>query len=363
MIYVLSYCRDYFSLALCIAVFFSVTVAADITEPAAQEKPIRALHLVTRLVTDSEMIAIIDKASDNAFNTLILGVAWRGSTKLDSMPWVENNDNTWSKENLKSMVTYAKSKGLDVIPHIPLLTKADKLFLTAHSDKMFNSKTYDPQNKDIYSLIYPIIDEVLEIFEPSAMHIGHDEVVGWTDKHYDKGLLKPGERQLPASLFLSDLLKLHAYLLDRGVVTWIWGDMLIGMKEFSMIQTGVNGNGNGYGKTLRGKVPKDIVIIDWHYISDDRGFPSLAAFLNDGFRTLGATWDDRKTIERFSNYAAEHAAAGMVATTWYYVYEKNLDHVDDIIIKSGNIFKTFFPDVKKASIQTNTINLQGIVNK
>jgi len=75
--------------------------------------------------------------------------------------------------------------------------------------------------------------------------------------------------------------------------------MLIAPDEFPTMSNGgdinlgdINGSSLGYGQVLRRKIPKDIVICDWHY--NIRGkqtdFPTLAAFKSDGFRVLGTTW-------------------------------------------------------------------------
>jgi len=37
-----------------------------------------------------------------------------------------------------------------------------------------------------------------------------------------KKWLNEGEKMLPADLFLQDVLKLHGYLKQRGIETWMW---------------------------------------------------------------------------------------------------------------------------------------------
>lgn len=127
----------------------------------------------------------------------------------------------------------------------------------------------------------------------------------------------------------------------------MWGDMLISPDEFpEMLGRHLHGTLPGYGKAMREKLPKDIVICDWHYFDTQKDFPSLAAFKREGFRVLGATWKKDDTTANFSRYAAAHGADGMIATTWFHVQRKEWDIVDKIIDTSGKIFMKDFPDAK-----------------
>jgi hypothetical protein len=198
----------------------------------------------------------------------------------------------------------------------------------------------------VYTKVFPYLDELIELIQPVAVHIGHDEVVGWNAWHAKKNL-KPGEKMLPSELFLSDVLKIHAYLKKRNVETWMWGDMLISPDEFpNMLSRHLHGSVPDYGKALRDKLPKDIVICDWHYFDDQLDFSSLDIMQKEGFRVVGATWKKEKTTRNFSSYAAQHDAHGMIATTWFHVVLKEWDVVEDIIKFSGEAFSKDFPDAK-----------------
>lgn len=122
---------------------------------------------------------------------------------------------------------------------------------------------------------------------------------------------------LPAELFLQDVTRVHNYLKQRGVATWMWGDMLISPAEFpNMNAVGLDGLVDGYSKDLRSRLPKDIVICDWHYFPD-KEYPSLDAFQHDGFRVIAATWENEEAIGSFTKYAKTHNAYGVMDTIWY----------------------------------------------
>lgn len=280
----------------------------------------------------------MSEAKQLGFNTILLGIPWRGNISLHSTPWIKPAKGVWTRKELVSIVDYARRLGLEVVPNIPLLSHQDLLLSSEYPGLMFNSVTYDPRSPKVYDVVLPILDEMIELIHPKAIHIGHDEVIGWEKSHFRK-ILRPGERMLPADLFLSDVLRLHEFLNKRGVETWMWGDMLISAEEFpTMKVVGLNGVAPGYGKALRDKLPKEIVICDWHYLDDQLEFPSLSVMQKEGFRVIGTTWKKNDTIRHFSRYARQHGAYGMMATTWFHVQRKEWSVVGDILKVSGEAF-------------------------
>jgi hypothetical protein len=211
---------------------------------------------------------------------------------------------------------------------------------------MFNQSTYDPRKVETYVHVFDLLDEIINITHPNAINIGHDEVAGHSPGSRKKWL-KPNDEVLPAELFLQDVVKLHGYLKEKEVETWMWGDMLIAPDEFpTMLKRHMHGTVYGYGKSLRKQLPKDIVICDWHNFDKQSDFPSLGVMRKEGFRVIGATWKKKNTIQNFSHYAGLNDAYGMMATTWFHVQRKEWDVVEDIIKFSGEAFSKDFPDAK-----------------
>ena len=310
--------------------------------------PISAVHIVTRNVTPAAVKAIISKAHALGVDTVILGVCWFGSTKLISMPWV-TDPNAWTPEDIRDVVSYTKSLGMEVVPQIKLLSGADNLFVGARDDLLYNRTTYDPSNEGVYDAVFSILNELIYLFDdPKAFHIGHDEVNGWRQEHYDGERLNEGDSLLPASMFLYDVVRLNDFLTRKGIETWMWGDMLISRDEFPTMKADgalhFNMESNGYGRILRSQIPKNIVICDWHYRDLQADFPSLKAFAEEGFRVLGGTWLVPETIDRFTKYASEHSASGMISCLWYYVQRDDQETIDTILGNSSSAFVEYFED-------------------
>lgn len=96
----------------------------------------------------------------------------------------------------------------------------------------------------------------------------------------------------PADLFLRDVIRIHDYLSGKSVDTWMWADMVLSPAEFPGAPTRYHhGIAAGYGKPLRDRLPRDIVMCDWHY--DEEG--NFAILQREGFRVIGATWKREAT--------------------------------------------------------------------
>lgn len=314
--------------------FFILGIGLGSTSAQASTsvQPVRAVHIIINQLSIDDMKRQADMAQLAGFNTMILDLG--NKIAFNNFPGPISKS-AWSVAELVEVVSYIRRKGMQVIPGVPLLSHQWQFLAKPHPELMFDASTYDPSKPNVYNLVFPYLDEVIATIHPKAMHIGHDEV----------------SVKLPADYFLQDVNLIHDYLAKKNVKTWMWGDMLISRDEFpTMFPEILNGNENGYGRKLREKIPKDIVIGDWHYWDTRSDFPSLAAFHASGFQVLGATWRKTKTTQNFSRYAAAHGAEGMIVTTWFDPEEPLVVHTWDelnkIIQEAGAAFNKDFPDAK-----------------
>lgn len=308
-------------------------------------RPLRVLQLVVPGATDmARARGLVDMASRHGFTAIQFLLAQ--NVAMPQAPW-KPEEKAWSKAQLLDWLGYARQKGLEVIPEIRLLTHQNRFFHKQHPDLMFNQSTYDPRREETYTRVFALLAEVIAAIHPPAIHIGHDEVAGH-NAHSAKKWLRPGEKMLPAELFVMDVRRVHAFLKERGVETWIWGDMLISPAEFPLMKPNqLHGQAPGYGKPLRDQLSKDIVVCDWHYNDGDQQvFPSLATLQQEGFRVIGTTFHQAETVRNFSRYAAVHKAYGMMATTWFLLPRKEWGEAERVIRESGALFMKDFPDAK-----------------
>lgn len=70
---------------------------------------------------------------------------------------------------------------------------------------------------------------------------------------------------IPADLFLRDVIRIHDYLSGKGVDIRMWADRVLSPAELPGASIRyLHGIAAGYGKPLRDRFPRDIVMCDWH---------------------------------------------------------------------------------------------------
>lgn len=130
----------------------------------------------------------------------------------------------YSQSEMRELVKYCDDRGIEIIPEVPSLTHSE-YFLISHpelrecDDEPF-AATACPSNPDLYPLVFDLYDEVIDVFNPKTIHIGHDEwwVMCVCDRCKDKD---------PARLFADNVIKCYEYLKSRGVRTMLWSDKTI----------------------------------------------------------------------------------------------------------------------------------------
>ena len=303
----------------------------------------RALHLMMRNMTAERLTSLIDIARSARMNTLLLYTA--DDIELQSQSVVPGR-RAISRDDFSQVIAYAKASGMQVIPHVPLLTKQHRFFKQDFPALMYNNSTYDPRNPETMQRVHAYLEELIELMQPPAIHIGHDEVEGsfkrrnrskWTAAQKKKWLA-PGDEMLPPELFLTSVEELHEWLGERGLETWMWGDMLIAYSEFpEMEKKNMHGN---FGYTeLRSRLPDEIVICDWHYW-DTKEFTTAGVFAAEGHDVLGSTRELPANIENFTRYVAGMGprGRGMIATLWSLVNSEPADEIEAVIRRSGDAY-------------------------
>lgn len=196
-----------------------------------------------------------------------------------TFPWGKNSihcENGGGKfltqAQVRDIVEYCRARGIDAIPEMPTLSHCDYL-LTRHHEFAERQNdpyadTYCPSAPGVYDYVFDVLDEVIDVFGPMAMHIGHDEFysVGICDRCRDKSA---------ANIYADDLIRIHDHLASKGVRTIIWSEKLLnsvtkggrpvggaekpfyfkGKKQFTIPAT----------YTAIERVPKDMMCMHWYW--------------------------------------------------------------------------------------------------
>ena len=122
------------------------------------------------------------------------------------------------------MVEYCKKRMIEVIPEVPSLGHCDYLMLGNHDIAEITADpyadTYCPSNPRSYEVLFDVLEDVITVFEPNIINIGHDE-------YYSIGICDKCKGKSGAELFAGDIQKIYDFLKARNIKTVIWGDKLL----------------------------------------------------------------------------------------------------------------------------------------
>lgn len=159
-------------------------------------------------------------------------------SKTTLSPWhknaihMENGDGEFlSQADVKELVLYCKERFFEVIPEVPSLGHCDYLMLghpeIAEIPEDPYPDTYRPSNPASYELLFDVLDEIVNVFKPGVINIGHDE-------YYSIAMCEHCGGKSGADIFAQDIIKIYDYLKKKNVRTMIWGDKLLKMRSYLM---------------------------------------------------------------------------------------------------------------------------------
>ena len=232
-------------------------------------------------------------------NTLVLRVDY--NYEYESYPQVQS-DAPLSREDVKKMVEAAREGGIRVIPLLNLLghqswhgtpkgllrefpmfdetphIELPEEYVWPNEDGLY-VKSYCPLHPDVHTVVFALVDELLEVFEADAFHAGMDEVFYIADEKCPRCAGRD-----KAELFAEEVTRIRDHLAERDTELWIWGDRLLdgeatglGMWEASMNDT----------HRAIDLIPRDVVINDWHYTT---AAPTAPLFAMKGLRVISCPW-------------------------------------------------------------------------
>lgn len=158
----------------------------------------------------------------------------------------------------------------------------------------FYPHTMCPLHENYYSVIFGVMEEVLQVVQPERyVHVGHDEI-------YQTGLC-PVCSQIPkADIFAQEVTEIHKYLTEKGLTMIMWADMLQFM-DYS-IPEAIN------------RIPKDIVMFDftWYFDMDTDTEERLLSY---GFNVvLGNLYSSH--YPRYETRAKKQGILGGEVSVW-----------------------------------------------
>lgn len=205
-----------------------------------------------------------------------------------------------TQEEMRDLAEYCRAHGIEVIPEMPSLSHSDYLLLS-HPELAERAEdpypdTYCPSNPQSYELLFDLLEEVIEVFKPSVINIGHDE-------YYSIGLCDRCKNIPAHELLAGDVIKIHDFLSEHGVRTMMWGDKLLNIVLPPEIEGGATGGAEIRRLSMtenpkeyyipatykaRDLLPRDVLILNWSY---EFGRKYDEDFLNSGYDTVFSNLD------------------------------------------------------------------------
>ena len=320
-----------------------------------------------------EFKKIIDCMAFMKMNTVILEVGggmeykrhpeinegWEHFCKtIDSMPGIDGSrsfqgaDAYWkdslhtelcngsylTQAEVRDIVEYAWARGMDVIPEVQALSHAYYL-TTSHpeiaemEDDLFPD-TYCPNNEKSYELYFELAEEVLEVFEPKTVSIGHDEirVIGWCEKCRDMSAHE---------IVGKDVCRLHDFYKSKGVRIAMWAESAQTFVNYKGARVGANdykridGFGRFYKLPATYKsiewLPNDILMLDWYH---SQGYQTEACFEERGFEVIYGNFHGSQFGE-FDKRSKRACIRGAEVSTW-------CPPTEEILASDGILFQFMF---------------------
>ena len=266
------------------------------------------------------VFSYIDLAVEGGYNTLFLYLENAVRTKKTQFFDVEK---TYSEDEIKQIINYGISKGLDVVPALETLGHLEKFFayeelipLAEKDEFEVGRKLYGHKytcgcisNPDFISFMDEYVSDVVSLFPSKYVHVGLDETFNFAVCEKCQERVKNGEST--KELFLKYVLHVHELLKGLGKTMMMWDDFF---EYFDVVE----------------KLPRDIVMCNWNYmfVSDEPGGHWTNRIKKDwfslydklGFKYIFCGYSHRASstysIDSFYDYATRYNPMGALMTAW-----------------------------------------------
>ena len=192
----------------------------------------------------------------------------------------ENGGGSWlTQAELQDIIDYATARGIEIIPECPSTSHCDYM-LTRHRELAEHPEdeyadTFCTEEPKAYELLFDLLDEVIDLFKPRIINIGHDE-------YYNFKMCPKCKDKHPVAIFVDDVTRIHDFLASRNVRTMMWCDKLLncdfrigygGAANFSYKAWNVNSDFFNIIPAVWPSVdllPRDIICLHWYWGMGDK---------------------------------------------------------------------------------------------
>lgn len=285
-----------------------------------------AVHIMAPRSEDVPLLnAAIEKTlTPLGINALILEVNYQFEYR--SHPELRSNG-VLTRADIREIASACRNHNIRLIPQFnclghqswakttfPLLTKYPEFDETPQipmDNPGIYCRSWCPLHPKVNSVVFALMDELVEAFQADAFHVGMDEVFLIASDQCSRCRGKN-----PAELFAKAVNDYHRHLVKKRKLTMLmWGDRLLDDSVMKYGEWEASRNGTAPAVDM---IPKDIIICDWHYEPREE-YPSVPFFQQKGFRVLPSSWRNVQAALALREYALKTATDKMLGhlfTTW-----------------------------------------------
>lgn len=315
------------------------------------EEAVRAVHLRVKDAGITDKLIQYIKEGISPLGVNLLCLEFNPGYNYRCFP--ELADGSFGREHAQKIALAAKECGIRIAPLFMCLGHQGWRFeknalLKAHPefdetphmpengdpatpDLEFYCHSWCASNDDVYKYVFPMIDEITEDFGADCVHVGMDEVFSLADENCPR--CNGRDR---AELFARTVKILHEHIVrEKGWQMMMWADRLNHAEKFGYHAW--EGDIWGTWRALD-MIPNDIILADWHYEMNEKGFAGIEALLEKGFTVIPAGWRELKQTRFLLDEALKYAKsakekgfsgtmAGMMITCWNEAVNELLDRL------------------------------------
>ncbi|MGN6604736.1 MAG: beta-N-acetylhexosaminidase [Ginsengibacter sp.] len=298
----------------------------------AQQKDfvIKGFHLDLRIqVMKMDALKKFAKTlSEDGINTLIM--EWEGTFPFEKHPLIPNRY-AYTKEEIKSFISYCGKLGIDVIPlqqsfgHVEYILRHER-YKDLREDQKDYSQVCPSEEEGDKKLFTDLFTEMAALHPSKYFHIGGDET--YLLGHCEKCRKKAAEEGL-SKLYIDHIKMLCDIVISLGKIPVLWADIAL-----------------KYPDAIK-ELPPQTVFVDWNYGWDMNNFGEHERLVQSGYEVWGAPalrshpdnyflteWEKHfKNIRDFVPECRKLGYKGMIMTSWSTSgqYSPVFETSDDII--------------------------------
>jgi len=300
-------------------------MAGGLQAEQSNKEPWRGVHLsIGNQRAVDQLIGVVERLSEMGINVIVGEINY--GYQYQSHPELRQRTAVSAKQ-IKRLLEECRKHEIRLIPQFqclghqswkkntaPLLTKYPQFDETPGQypdNEGIYCRSWCPLHADVNKVVFALMDELIEVFEADALHVGLDEVflIGEDACSRCKGRNK-------AELFARAVNDYHNHLVGKHKIEMLlWGDRLIDASKYSYGKWEASANDTAGAVDL---ISKDIIICDWHYELRE-AYESVPMFLEKGYRVWPASWRKPDAAKAFVNYSKRFdnpRMLGHLNTTW-----------------------------------------------